>query len=88
MTADTHVTATFTLNTYSLTTATTGNGAGTVSNTPSGSTFDYGTVVTLTATPAVSSSFGGPDANVLEYLRGGRSTRLILIIILQDFTLS
>ena len=57
MTADTLVTATFTLNTYTLTKATTGNGCRHSQNTPSGSTFTYGTVVTVTATANTGSSF-------------------------------
>ncbi len=61
MTADTLVTATFTLNTYSLSTAAAGNGAGSV--TPPSGTYGYGTVVTLTATPAVSSTFAGWSSN-------------------------
>ncbi len=65
MTAATAVTATFTLNTYALTVTRTGNG--TVASTPSGiacggdctETYDHGTMVTLTATPAADSSFTG-----------------------------
>ncbi len=63
MTANTLVTATFTLNTYALTVATAGNGSGTTSNTPPGSTFNYGTVVTVTATPNPGSSFAGWSPN-------------------------
>jgi Divergent InlB B-repeat domain len=59
MTANTLVTAMFTLNTYTLTVATAGNGSGTTSNTPPGTTFTYGTVVTVTATPVALSSFTG-----------------------------
>jgi hypothetical protein len=59
MTADTLVTATFALNTYTLTVATAGNGSGTTSNNPPGTTFTYGTLVTITATPMALSSFRG-----------------------------
>jgi hypothetical protein len=59
MTANTLVTATFTLNTYTLTVTTAGNGSGATSHTPPGSTFTYGTVVTVTATPMARSSFTG-----------------------------
>ena len=51
------VTATFTLKQYALTVSTAGNGSGTVS--PSGGTYNHGTVVALTATPASGSQFGG-----------------------------
>jgi hypothetical protein len=51
------VTATFTLKQYALTVLTAGNGSGTVS--PSGGTYNHGTVVALTATPASGSQFGG-----------------------------
>jgi hypothetical protein len=63
MTADTLVTATFTLNTHTLGTATAGNGAGSINHTPSGSSFNYGTVVTLTATPNTGSSFASWSPN-------------------------
>ncbi|MEM7030592.1 MAG: choice-of-anchor Q domain-containing protein [Chloroflexota bacterium] len=61
------VTATFTLNTYPLTVTNTGTGGGAVTSDPAaidcGSTcsdsFDHGTVVTLTATADVGSTFSG-----------------------------
>ena len=62
--SDKHITATFTLNTYTLNTATTGNGSGSVSHVPAGSTFNYGTVITLTATPITGSSFTNWSAGV------------------------
>jgi len=65
--AATAVTATFTANQYLLTVAKTGAGTGTVSSAPIGVTcgadcteaYDHGTVITLTATPTVGSTFGG-----------------------------
>jgi hypothetical protein len=59
MTADTIITATFSLNSYTLTKVTTGTGSGTISNTPGGSVFTYGTVVTLTANANTGSTFTG-----------------------------
>jgi Divergent InlB B-repeat domain len=67
MNAATTITATFTLNTYALTTSISGTGTGTIASTPAGITcgsdctesFDHGIVVTLTAMPAVGSTFGG-----------------------------
>jgi predicted outer membrane repeat protein len=62
------ITASFSLNQYALTvTRTTGTGLGAVTSSPSGITcgadcsemFTYGTVVTLTATPATGSTFNG-----------------------------
>jgi uncharacterized repeat protein (TIGR02543 family) len=63
------VTATFTLNTYSLSVSQAGSGAGTVSSLPPGimcgadcaETYDYGTVLTLTATADTGSTFTGWD---------------------------
>jgi uncharacterized repeat protein (TIGR01451 family) len=52
-------TATFTLNTYTLTIATTGNGSGVVTPTVGAHIYAYGAVVTLTATPLVGSTFAG-----------------------------
>src|SRR6185369_14150903 len=57
----------FTRNRYTLTVSKTGNGSGTVTSTPAGVScgtncsgqFDYGTVVTLHATPTTSSTFTG-----------------------------
>ena len=67
MTATTQVTATFNLKVYMLMASLAGNGAGSVTSVPAGIacgslcglTFDYGTVVSLTATPALSSTFTG-----------------------------
>ena len=67
MTATTQVTATFNLKVYLLTAGLAGNGGGSVTSVPAGIacgnlcglTFDYGTVVSLTATPALSSTFAG-----------------------------
>jgi hypothetical protein len=61
------VTASFTLNTYTLTVSKTGAGSGTVTSTPAGIAcggacsyaFAYNTLVTLTATPATGSTFAG-----------------------------
>ncbi len=57
MDADKNITGTFALNTYTLTLNTIGNGA--ITSEPSGSTFAYGTVVTLTALPGTGSAFTG-----------------------------
>ena len=67
MTQARNVTATFTLQTFMLTLTKTGTGNGTVTSTPAGidcgttcsAAFDYGTSVTLTATPATGSTFTG-----------------------------
>jgi uncharacterized repeat protein (TIGR02543 family) len=61
------VTATFTLQTFTLSVSLGGAGTGSVSSTPAGidcgsdcsETYDYNTQVTLTATPATGSVFGG-----------------------------
>ncbi|MBL9016925.1 MAG: InlB B-repeat-containing protein [Myxococcales bacterium] len=59
------VTATFTLNTYSLSVVTAGNGTGTVTGTgidcgvDCTETYPFGTMVTLTAAPATGSTFAG-----------------------------
>jgi hypothetical protein len=61
------VTATFSLSTYTLTTSLAGAGSGTVSSMPAGincgadcsEAYNYSTQVTLTATPAAGSVFGG-----------------------------
>jgi hypothetical protein len=53
------VTATFTLNSYALATATAGTGAGSVTLDPAGGVFSHGTVVTVTNTPATGSTFTG-----------------------------
>ena len=67
MTAATSVTADFTLNQYTLTTAKSGTGTGTITSSPAGincgatcsASFDQGTQVTLTAASAVGSTFAG-----------------------------
>lgn len=67
VTATTTVTATFTLKTFALNVSKTGTGAGTVTSAPTGidcgttcsKSFDINTSVTLTATPATGSTFGG-----------------------------
>ena len=67
MAADTAVTALFTFNRYALGITKTGSGDGDVVSSPAGvvcggtctALFDHGTVVTLTATPAANSIFGG-----------------------------
>jgi hypothetical protein len=53
------MTATFALNTYTLTVATAGNGSGVVTPTVGAHGYDYGTVVTLTANAATGSTFTG-----------------------------
>jgi len=55
--ADKTVTATFTINTYTLRVGQ--SGVGVIGQTPEGAVFDYGTVITLTATPATGWSFAG-----------------------------
>lgn len=63
----TTVTATFTLNSYNLTTIKAGGGSGTITSSPAGincgttcvAPFNYGTTVTLTATPAMGTTFAG-----------------------------
>ena len=57
MTRSKSLTATFTINTYTLTINTVGNG--TVSKNPNQATYNHGTVVTLTATPGTGYSFAG-----------------------------
>ena len=67
VTSDLACTATFTLETRPLTVARSGSGSGTITSTPAGidcgtdcaQDYDYGTNVTLTATPDASSSFTG-----------------------------
>ncbi len=63
MTANSNVTATFVLNTYTLTVSYAGNGNGSVTTNPTGPTFTYGTVVTLTAHANPASSFSGWSPN-------------------------
>ena len=59
VTANHTISAAFAINTFALTTTMTGNGAGTIGKSPDQALYDYGTVVTLTATPLISSSFSG-----------------------------
>jgi pullulanase len=59
MTETRSVTATFTLNSYALVTATDGTGSGTVDLDPTGGTYDHGTVVTATANAGTGSAFAG-----------------------------
>ncbi|MFN8445348.1 MAG: choice-of-anchor D domain-containing protein [Caldilineaceae bacterium] len=53
------VTATFTLNVYTISVAMDGTGNGSVNLNPTGGSYDYGTVVTATATPTTGSHFAG-----------------------------
>lgn len=61
------VTATFSLNSYTLSTVRAGSGTGTITSSPAGincgtdcnEVFNHGTMVTLTAAPAVGSAFAG-----------------------------
>jgi len=57
MNAAKSVTATFTLEQYTLTTATDGNGAGSVLLNPAGGTYEYGTAVTVTHSADAGSTF-------------------------------
>jgi hypothetical protein len=59
VTANHTISASFAINTHTLSVNTAGNGSGTIGNAPSGTTFDYGTVVTLTATANTGSTFAG-----------------------------
>jgi hypothetical protein len=67
MTAARSVTATFNIQTHTLTVSKTGTGSGTVTSSPAGincggdcsETYVYSTIVTLTATPATGSTFTG-----------------------------
>ena len=60
VTANHTISATFAISTtYTLTVLKNGTGTGSVSNSPTGSSFNPGTVVTLTATPDASSVFSG-----------------------------
>ncbi len=67
VTAATTVTASFQLNTYTLTAARNGTGAGTVTSSPAGincgtdcsEVYNHGTAITLSAAPAVGSTFTG-----------------------------
>ncbi|MBK8049335.1 MAG: hypothetical protein IPK16_20790, partial [Anaerolineales bacterium] len=55
--ADHAISATFAIDTHALTLAKSGTGDGTVASDPPAGSFDYGTVVTVTATPLISSTF-------------------------------
>lgn len=59
ITTDHTVQVTFAPITYTLTVSTGGTGSGTVTSSPSGSSFPSGTVVTLAASPASGSTFSG-----------------------------
>jgi uncharacterized repeat protein (TIGR01451 family) len=75
MDADKAVTATFALNTHTVTVNTSGDGAGHVTVQPGGSSFKYGMVVTLTATPNTGSHFGGWSGDA-----SGSSTSVTLTV--------
>jgi lysyl endopeptidase len=64
MNGDLICTATFSLNTYTLTVATAGNGSGVVTPTVGAHLYDYGTVVPLTATANTGSAFTGWSGDV------------------------
>ena len=53
------IAATFAQNTYTLTVSTSGTGTGSVTTSPTGTTFTAGTLVTLTAAPNANSTFTG-----------------------------
>lgn len=53
------VTATFTIKSYALTTATTGTGSGSIARSPNAVTYTHGTLVTLTPTAVNGSTFTG-----------------------------
>ncbi|MBI5585757.1 MAG: fibronectin type III domain-containing protein, partial [Deltaproteobacteria bacterium] len=59
VTANHAIAVTFVANTYTLTVAKTGAGSGVVTNTPTGTSFGSGTMVSLTAAPSSSSTFTG-----------------------------
>jgi len=63
MTADTLVTATFTLNTHTLSTNVVGSGS--ITRNPDQATYVYGEVVTVTATPALGWAFSGWSGDLL-----------------------
>jgi hypothetical protein len=78
MDADKSVGATFTKNRYALTVDVNGDGSGAVSSTPAGidcglacsSVFEWGTGVTLTATPAAGSTFTGWSGACADWFTG------------------
>ncbi|MBK8049126.1 MAG: Ig-like domain repeat protein [Anaerolineales bacterium] len=57
--ADHILSATFAIDTHTLAVTKTGAGVGAIAQEPAGTVFDYGTVVTLTATPVVTATFTG-----------------------------
>ena len=77
---DTNITATFSLNAYRLDTFSAGTGSGTITRSPDQSAYDYGTVVTLTATAAPAAYFSGwsgaatGNANPLKITIDGETT--------------
>jgi len=60
------VVANFTINTHTLTTSVTGSGS--ISKNPNATTFNHGTMVTLTATPSAGYSFTGWDGECSDEL--------------------
>ncbi len=60
------ITGTFTLDSYTLITATAGTGSGSVSLDPAGGVYSYGTVVTVTATSSPGSTFTGWSGAVVS----------------------
>jgi uncharacterized repeat protein (TIGR01451 family)/uncharacterized repeat protein (TIGR02543 family) len=63
VTASHTLTAAFTINTYTLTVATAGNGSGVVSPTVGVYTYNYGSIVTPTASASTGSTFSGWSGN-------------------------
>ncbi|MBK8046245.1 MAG: Ig-like domain repeat protein [Anaerolineales bacterium] len=57
VTVDHVITAAFAIDTHTLTVVKTGAGVGSVAQEPAGAVFDYGTVITLTAQPVLTSTF-------------------------------
>ena len=78
--ADKNITATFSLNTYRLDTFSEGTGSGNITRNPDQFSYDYGTVVTLTATAAPATYFSGwsgaatGNANPLKITIDGETT--------------
>ncbi|MEM7028117.1 MAG: LamG-like jellyroll fold domain-containing protein [Chloroflexota bacterium] len=64
VTSDVAITATFEIVTHTLTISTAGMGSGSVTLEPVGNVYNYGTVVTLTASPDVGSYFVGWSGNI------------------------
>src|SRR5262245_472876 len=76
------VTATFTLKQYTLTVSMAGNGTGSVGLNPPGGTYNHGTPVTLTATPASSSVFSSwsgctPSGTICSVTMDGPKTVIV-----------